>query len=140
MHTTKCLLATRGTATLRCCLWRAGANVSRLGFFGDGLLEFDLFLSNAMRFIPIELCLDHRTIGQPDLGDSLHVAPFPPPVLPHEPTSAANAMPVSNRIQYANFSYDLELHAGSSVARSVLRFCPTSGSGPLPENWQIRVQ
>ncbi len=46
MHTTKCLLATRGTATLRSCLWRAGANVSRLGFFGDGLLEFDLFLSN----------------------------------------------------------------------------------------------
>jgi len=105
-----------------------------------GFLNLISFFPMAMRLIPMELCLDHRTIGQPDLGDSLHFPPFPPPVLPHETTSAANAMPGSNRIQYANFSYDLELHAGSSVARSVLRFCPRSGSGPRPENWQIRVQ
>jgi hypothetical protein len=133
MHTTKWLLAGGGTACLRSCLRGSGADASRLESFADRLLELDLFPSNAMRFIPMELCLDHRTIVQPDLGDSLHFPPFPSPVLPHETTAAANATPGSNRFECANFSYDLKLHAGSNVARSVPRFCPASGARTAPE-------
>jgi hypothetical protein len=56
----------------------------------DGLFELDLFLADAMRFVPVELSLTNRTIRQPDDCDALHLSPSAGAVFSVEATPVTN--------------------------------------------------
>lgn len=88
------------------------ANEARL-FEVDRLLELELFLSDAMSFVPMQFGFADRTIGKPDRRHSLHLAPLPAAVHPVQSTTIAQAVSRGDRLRFPNIAENLKPHTGS---------------------------
>jgi hypothetical protein len=79
----------------------------------DWLLELDLFLADAMSFVPVQFSFANRTIRKANGCYSLHFSPPTGSVLPVEPATIANACPRGNRLDSPEFRENFEPHVPS---------------------------
>ena len=66
-----------------------------------------------MRFIPMDFCTCDCTIGQPDSGNTLHLAPSAGPVDFSQAAQFADAAADRDCTRLGDFTKDLERHANS---------------------------
>ena len=78
----------------------------------DGrLFEFDFFLTDAMRFVPVKFCFENRTIRQPNGRVTFQFPPDAGSVFPIEAPAIAHGTTGGNDFDRSDFAEDLKLHS-----------------------------
>src|ERR1700720_120383 len=95
--------------------------------------EFDLFLADAMRFVPMEFRSNDRTIVKPNDRGPFHLPPRCSSVIAVQPAESPDASSDRDRFDVADLSQDFELHRhrGSLGGRWRPSFLPRVEAGCL---------
>ena len=104
--------------------WRATA---RLRDLVDVALAFELFLPDAMRFIPVQFCEAHPTIPQPDLGHALHLPPTADAIQAAQPLKLSDSSADGDCFDVGEIAKDVEINPGAILAcpRAVRKLDPS---------------
>jgi len=83
-------------------------------------LELEFFLADAVRFVPMDLCVVDCSVQQTNGCESFQFPPFATPVLPVEPCQIADSGARCDWLSVPDVSYNLEIH-GYPEASTPLR-------------------
>jgi len=78
--------------------------------YETGLVEFEAFLSDAIRFVPMQLCTAMLAAGVTNQGFTLHFPPVPMPIRAVEIAPDVDTTPPGNGLNRGNLTDDLEVH------------------------------
>jgi hypothetical protein len=83
-------------------------------------LELEFFLADAVRFVPMDLCVVDCSVQQTNGCESFQFPPFATPLLPVEPCQIADSGARCDWLSIPDVSYNLEIH-GYPEASTPLR-------------------